>query len=79
MAARFPDASALPAACLVAALVLTRPSADDALVQQTLALLASDESAKLNAIFGVADDLVILTPVVDKPSSVVDALALTEF
>jgi hypothetical protein len=27
----------------------------------------------------VADDLVILTPVVDKPSSVVEALALTEF
>ena len=76
---RWSSVTSTLAACLVAAVVLTRPSSDDALVQQTLALLASDESAKLNAIFGVADDLVILTPVVDKPSSVVDALALTEF
>ena len=48
------------------------------MVQQTHALLASDESAKVNAILGVADDLAILTPVVDKPSAVVEALASTE-
>jgi hypothetical protein len=66
------------AACLVAAFVLTRPSSEDILIQQTQALLASDESARLNAILGVADDLVILTPVVDKPSAVVDALAFNE-
>jgi hypothetical protein len=66
------------AACLVAAFVLTRPSADEALVQRTHALLASDESAKVNAILGVADDLTLLTPVIEKPSSVVDSLAASD-
>jgi len=75
---RWSSVASTLAACFVAAFVLTRPSSDDALVQQTLAVLASDESAKMNAILGVADDLVILTPVVDKPSAVVEALASTE-
>jgi hypothetical protein len=66
------------AACLVAAFVLTRPSADEALVQRTHALLASDESAKVNAILGVADDLTLLVPVIDKPSAVVDSLAASD-
>jgi hypothetical protein len=76
---RWSSVASTLAACLVAAFVLTSPSSDDVLVQQTHALLASDESAKLNAILGVADDLTILTPVVDNPSAVVDALASTEF
>ncbi len=76
---RWSSVASTLAACFVAAFVLTNPSSDDALVQQTHALLASDESAKFNAILGVADDLVILTPVVDQPSAVVDALAFTEF
>ncbi len=66
------------AACLVAAFVLTRPSADELLVQRTHALLASDESAKVNAILGVADDLTLLTPVIEKPSAVVDSLAASD-
>jgi hypothetical protein len=74
---RWSSIASTVAACFVAAFVLTRPSADDALIQQTHALLASDESAKFNAILGVADDLAILTPVVDKPSAVVEALATT--
>lgn len=75
---RWSSVASTVAACFVAAFVLTRPSSDEALVQQTHALLASDESAKVNAILGVADDLVLLTPVVDKPSAVVEALASTE-
>jgi hypothetical protein len=75
---RWSSVASTLAACFVAAFVMTRPSADEALIQQTHALLASDESAKLNAILGVADDLAILTPVVEKPSAVVEALATTE-
>jgi len=75
---RWSSAATTLAACLVAAFVLTRPSSDDALVQRTHALLASDESAKLNAILGVADDLTLLTPVLEKSSGAVESLATSD-
>jgi hypothetical protein len=75
---RWGSVAATLAACFVAAFVLTGPSADDLLVQRTHAILASDESAKVNAILGVADDLSLLTPVLDKSSNVVEALAASD-
>jgi hypothetical protein len=60
------------AACFLALLVL-HGGPDDSLVQRTRALAASDESAQLNDILGFADELAVLTPVVDR-HTVVDAL-----
>lgn len=76
---RWSSVAATLAACFIAAFVLQIPSAEDALIQQTRAVLASDESAKVNAILGVADDLNLLTPVIDKQSSVVDDLTFAGF
>jgi hypothetical protein len=43
------------------------------LIRQTRALLASDESAQFNEILGLADDLSVLAPVIEK-STLVDVL-----
>ena len=75
---RWSSVASTLAACLVAAFVLTLPSADDALVQRTHALLASDESAQMSAILGVADDLALLTPVLERSSGAVESLAASE-
>jgi hypothetical protein len=60
------------AACCLALLLLPGRS-EDSLAQRTRALAASDESAQLNDILGFADELSVLTPVVDR-HTVVDAL-----
>lgn len=76
---RWSSVASTLAACFIAAFVLNRPSTEEALIQQTRALLASDESAQVNAILGVAVDLNLLTPVIDKQSVVVDALTPSGF
>lgn len=60
------------AACFLAVLVL-HGRGDDSLAQRTRALAASDESAQLADLLGFADELAVLTPVVDR-HTVVDAL-----
>ena len=69
---RWGSALTTAAACLLAAFVLTGGS-DDALAQRARALAASDESSQLNDILGLADELAMLTPVVDR-HTVVEAL-----
>jgi len=62
------------AACLVASLVYFGGPSDESLIQQTQSLVRSDEASQLNALLGLADDLSMLTPVVDKNSLVVEVL-----
>jgi hypothetical protein len=60
------------AACFLALLILSGRG-EDSLAQRTRALAASDESAQLADLLGFADELAVLTPVVDR-HTVVDAL-----
>jgi hypothetical protein len=60
------------AACFLAVLLLSGRS-EDALAQRARALAASDESAQLADLLGVAEELAVLTPVVDR-HVVVEAL-----
>ncbi|NBR41672.1 MAG: hypothetical protein EBU04_02065 [Verrucomicrobia bacterium] len=60
------------AACLVTVFLTKEPS-EESLIKQTRALLASDESAQFNEILGLADDLSVLAPVIEK-STLVDVL-----
>jgi hypothetical protein len=53
------------AACLLAVLTLAGRS-EDALAQRARALAASDESSQLNDLLGLADELAVLSPVVDR-------------
>jgi hypothetical protein len=62
------------AACVVTVLTLQSPS-EESLNRQTVALVAREESSPLADLLGIADDLSLLTPVVDKKSSIVDVLA----
>jgi hypothetical protein len=66
------------AACLVASLVYFSGPSEESLIQQTQSLVRSDEASQLSALLGMADDLSMLTPVVDKNSLVVDVLDKTE-
>jgi len=66
------------AACLVATLVVSRNRSEDFLIRQSQALVMSDDAANFNAIFGVADDLAILTPVMEDDSSVVEEFIKTD-
>ncbi len=69
---RWGSALTTAAACFLAVFVL-QGGADDALAQRARALAASDESAQLSDILGFADELSVLTPVIDR-HSVVDVL-----
>jgi hypothetical protein len=69
---RWGSALTTAAACFLAVFVL-QGGADDALAQRARALAASDESAQLSDILGLADELSVLTPVIDR-HSVVDVL-----
>ena len=69
---RWGSALTTAAACFRAVFVL-QGGADDALAQRARALAASDESAQLSDILGFADELSVLTPVIDR-HSVVDVL-----
>lgn len=69
---RWGSALTTAAACLLAAFVLQGGS-DDRLAQRVRALAASDESSQLSDILGLADELSMLTPVVDR-HTVVEAL-----
>ncbi len=60
------------AACLVTVFLTKEPS-EESLIKQTHALLASDESAQFNEILGLANDLSVLAPVIEK-STLVDVL-----
>lgn len=62
------------AACLVATLIISRSPSEEFLIQQSQLLVQSDEASQYNAIFGVANDLAMLNPVVEKNSGVVDEL-----
>lgn len=66
------------AACLVATLVISRNRSEDFLIRQSQALVMSDDAANFNAIFGVADDLAILAPVMEEDSSVVEEFTKTD-
>lgn len=66
------------AACLVASLVYFSGPSEELLIQQTQLLVRSDEASQLNAILGMADDLSMLTPVVDQNSLVVEVLDKNE-
>ncbi len=66
------------AACLVATLVVSRNRSEDFLVRQSQALVMSDDAASFNAIFGVADDLAILVPVVEEGASAVEEMIRTD-
>jgi len=68
---RWGSALTTAAACLLAAFVIQ--GGDDALAQRARALAASDESSQLSDILGFADELAMLTPVVDR-HTVVEAL-----
>jgi K+-sensing histidine kinase KdpD len=70
---RWSSAFTTAAACVLTVLVLSRPS-DEALARQTRELLARENSAQLSEILGLADDLSVLAPVVDK-TTLVDVLA----
>ena len=76
---RWSSVASTLAACFVAVLVFQTSVGEEALIQQTRAVLSSDESAKVNAILGVADDLNLLTSVIDHPSSVVETLSASGF
>jgi hypothetical protein len=69
---RWSSVATAAAACLVAMLALASHS-EEALNRQALALVARDESAQFADLLGVADDLSLLSPAVEKPS-VVDVL-----
>lgn len=60
-------------ACVITMLVMRAPS-EDSLNRQTVALVAREESNQLTDLLGLADDLSLLTPVVDKKSSIVEVL-----
>ena len=60
-------------ACVITMLVMRSPS-EDSLNRQTVALVAREESNQLTDLLGLADDLSLLTPVVDKKSSIVEVL-----
>ena len=62
---RWGSALTTAAACLLGVFVLTGGS-EDALAQRARALAASDESSQLTDILGFADELAMLTPVVDR-------------
>ena len=66
------------AACLVATVMVQNSRSEDFLIRQTQALVMSDDAANFNAIFGVANDLAILSPVVDEDSSVAEELTKTD-
>lgn len=66
---RWSSVATAAAACLVAVLTLSAPS-EEALNRQTLALVARDESAQFADLLGLADDLSLLSPAVDKPNVV---------
>ena len=66
------------AACLVASFIYFSGPSEEALIQQTQLLVRSDEASQLNAILGMADDLSMLSPVVDKNSFVVEVLDKNE-
>ena len=66
------------AACFVATLVVSRNRSEDFLIRQSQALVMSDDAANFNAIFGVADDLAILAPVMEEDSSVVEEFIKTD-
>ena len=57
------------AACFVAILALSTPT-EESLNRSTLALVARDESAQFADLLGAADDLLLLSPAVEKPSVV---------
>jgi PII-like signaling protein len=44
------------------------------LIKQTQSLVRSDEVSQLNSLLDLANDLSVLTPVVDEKSAVVDVL-----
>lgn len=62
------------AACLVAGFIYFSGPSDESLIQQTQLLVRSDEASQLSAILGMADDLSMLTPMMDKNSLIVDAI-----
>ncbi len=66
------------AACLVATLVYLSGPSEESLIQQTQSLVRSDEASQLNALLGMADDLSMLTPVMDNNSLVVDVIEKNE-
>lgn len=66
------------AACLVATVIVSRQRSEDFLIRETQALVMSDDAANFNAIFGVADDLAMLAPVVEEGSSAVDEFIKTD-
>lgn len=66
------------AACLVATLMVSHNRSEAFLIRQSQALVMSDDAANFNAIFGVADDLAILAPVVEEGSSAVDEFIKTD-
>lgn len=71
---RWSSAFTTAAACVVTVLLLSRPS-DEALARETRDLLARENSAQFNEILGLADDLSLLAPVVEK-ATLVDVLAV---
>ena len=70
---RWSSAFTTAAACVLTVLMLGRPS-DEALARQTSELLARENSAQFTELLGLADDLSVLAPVVEKPT-LVDVLS----
>ena len=71
---RWSSAFTTAAACVLTVLILGRPS-DEALARQTRELVAREDSAQFSEILGLADDLSVLAPVVEKPT-LVDVLSV---
>jgi len=62
------------AAACAATILLVRAPSEDALNRQAVALVAREESNQLADLLGLADDLSLLSPVVEKKSNLVDVL-----
>ncbi len=70
---RWSSGVSVAAACLVAALVLRGPS-HETIITETRSLVAAEESAQFHELLALADDLVLLQPLIERPA-IVDELA----
>lgn len=70
---RWSSALTTAAACVLTVLVLGRPS-DESVARQTRELIAREDSVQFAEILGLADDLSVLAPVVERPA-LVDVLS----
>lgn len=66
------------AACFIAVLTVSRHRAENFLVQQSQALVMSDDAANFNAIFSGADDLTILVSAIEEATNESDDFSNTE-